>query len=100
LDPLASLERTVDAQNGLVQAPHRLKALEEASERYSSDPFAVSSKVRKRFWEEKKVVKKGADDEIKSRYGLPETLSLVGDDDNTREDTREHFPHPRLERRA
>ncbi|KAJ7718846.1 hypothetical protein B0H14DRAFT_2271485, partial [Mycena olivaceomarginata] len=82
-DPLASLERTVDAQNGLFQAPHRLEALAEASERYDSDPFAVSSKVRKRFREEKKVVKKGADDEIKSRYGLPETLSLVGDDNNT-----------------
>ncbi|KAJ7903898.1 hypothetical protein B0H13DRAFT_1558715, partial [Mycena leptocephala] len=96
-DPLASLERTADAQKGLVEVPHRLEALGEASERYNSDPFAVSSKVRKRLREEKKMVKKATDDEIKSRYGLPETLNLVRDDDNTGEDAKQQWARARGE---
>ncbi|TRM64976.1 CWC16 protein [Schizophyllum amplum] len=87
-DPLAALEKTTDAQNHMtkVQQP-RLEELEEASERFNADPYALSRKVRKHFRAEKKVEqkKRTADDEIKNRYGLPEELNLASarDDEGT-----------------
>lgn len=98
-DPLASLEKTTDAQKGLVKAQDRLESLQEVSEHYNSDPFSLSSKVRKRFREEKKVekAKKQADDKIKDRYGLPETLSLIEDDAKAAEDAKEQFARGRRE---
>lgn len=61
----------------------RLESLQSVSEQYNSDPYALSLKVRKRFRTEKKVrkEKQAVDDLIKGRYGLPETLCLVEDDD-------------------
>lgn len=98
-DPLASLEKTTDAQKGLVKAQDRLESLQEVSEHYNSDPFSLSSKVRKRFREEKKVekVKKQADDRIKDRYGLPEALRLIEDDDKAAEDAKAEWARGRRE---
>jgi len=99
VDPLASLEKTTDVQKGLVKAHDRLEELQEVSEHYNSDPFSLSSKVRKRFREEKKVekAKKQVDDGIKDRYGLPETLSLIEDDDKAAQDAREQWARGRRE---
>jgi coiled-coil domain-containing protein 130 len=100
IDPLAALEKTTDAQNHLtkVSVP-RLESLQTMSEHYNSDPYALSLKVRKRFREEKKVEKqkKTVDDQIKGRYGLPETLSLLEDDDKTTEEAKQGWARGRQE---
>ena len=87
VDPLAALEKTTNAQNHLnqVQVP-RLEALQSVSEHYNADPYSLSSKVRKRFREDKKIEKekKAIDDALKGRYGLPETLALVAEDDESK----------------
>lgn len=100
MDPLAALEKSTDAQNHLtkVQIP-RLESLQTVSEHYNSDPYSLSSKVRKRFREEKKIdkEKKNADDSIKGRYGLPETLSLVADDEKVVSEAKEKWEMGRRE---
>lgn len=86
VDPLAALEKSTAAQNHMtqVQVP-RLEAIQSLSDQYGTDPYLLSRKVRKRFREEKKEekVKQAADDELKGRYGLPETLKLTRDDETT-----------------
>ncbi|KAG8864914.1 hypothetical protein FRB96_003501 [Tulasnella sp. 330] len=83
-DPLASLEKTNTIKHNVetVVKP-RIEALQDLSEHYNSDPYAMSSKLRKSFREEKKVLKRKRelDDDFKSRYSLPEDLSLVAEDD-------------------
>ncbi|KAF7375043.1 hypothetical protein MSAN_00390400 [Mycena sanguinolenta] len=98
-DPLASLEKTADAQKGLVKAQDRLESLQEVSEHYNADPFTLSSKIRKRFREEKKIekAKKAADDSIKDRYALPESLSLIEDDEKAAEDAKTEWARGRRE---
>ncbi|KAJ7593725.1 DUF572-domain-containing protein [Mycena floridula] len=85
-DPLASLEKTTNAEHHLtqVQLP-RIEALQSVSEQFNADPYALSSKVRKRFRVEKKIekAKKAKDDELKGRYGLPASLRLVAEDSST-----------------
>jgi coiled-coil domain-containing protein 130 len=63
-----------------VQIP-RIESLQNVSEHYNSDPYSLSSKVRRKFREEKKIELKmqQSDDLLKGRYGLPTTLSLVED---------------------
>lgn len=102
-DPLAALEKSTDAQTHLkkVQVP-RLESLQDASEHYNSDPYALSVKVRKRFRAEKKVEreKAAADDQIKGRYGLPETLTLIADDEEAKEEARDEWRRGRRELEA
>ena len=99
-DPLAALEKSTDAQTHLmkVQMP-RLESLQSASEHYNSDPYSLSLKVRKRFRAEKKVKKEkqAVDDLIKGRYGLPETLHLVDDDDDVKLEAKEGWEKGRRE---
>jgi coiled-coil domain-containing protein 130 len=99
-DPLAALEKTTDAQKHLttVQVP-RLEELQNVSEHYGADPYTLSSKVRKRFREEKKVEqqKQKADDELKGKYGLPASLSLLEDDGVAKEEAREEWVRARRE---
>jgi coiled-coil domain-containing protein 130 len=99
-DPLAALEKSTDAQTRLtkVQMP-RLESLQSASEHYNSDPYSLSLKVRKRFRAEKKVEKEKqtVDDLIKGRYGLPETLHLVDDDDDVKLEAKEGWQKGRRE---
>jgi len=99
-DPLASLEKATDAQNHLtkVQIP-RLESLQSASERYNADPYAHSTRIRKRFREEKKIeqAKQKANDEIKGRYGLPASLSLVEDDEQAKQEAKEEWIKAKLE---
>jgi coiled-coil domain-containing protein 130 len=77
----------------------RLESLQSVSEQYNSDPYALSLKVRKRFRTEKKVrkEKQAVDDLIKDRYGLPETLCLVEDDDDVKLEAREEWQKGRRE---
>ncbi|KAF8072115.1 CWC16 protein [Lyophyllum atratum] len=100
VDPLAALEKTTNAQNHLtnVQAP-RLESLQSLSEQYNADPYALSNKVRKRFREVKKVEKRKqrADDHIKGRYGLPASLSLLEEDEVSRNEAKEKWAHAQRE---
>lgn len=100
VDPLAALEKTTDAQNHLtnVQIP-RLESLQTVSEHYNSDPYALSTKVRKRFREEKKIEQRQQrmDDHIKGRYGLPVSLSLVADDDEARQTAKDEWEQGKRE---
>lgn len=72
-----------------VQRP-RIESLQDASEHYNADPYSLSIKARKRFREEKKVEqkKRKSDDLLKGRYGLPENLKLVDDDERTIEEAK------------
>ncbi|KAI0730084.1 DUF572-domain-containing protein [Fomitopsis betulina] len=92
VDPLAALEKSTNAQNYVnqVQVP-RLEALQSLSDHYGTDPYALSRNVRKRFREVKKVekAKQESDDKLKSAYGLPETLALTADDEESRAEARE-----------
>ncbi|KAF8440291.1 DUF572-domain-containing protein [Boletus edulis BED1] len=102
-DPLAALEKSTTAQNHVnkVQIP-RLESLQEVSERCNSDPYALSSLLRKRFRAEKKIdtAKRAADDQLKGRYGLPETLQLAAEDDESRSAAREQWERGRREHEA
>jgi len=91
VDPLVALEKTTDAKNHMdnVQRP-RIESLQDASEHYNADPYSLSIRARKRFREEKKVEqkKRKSDDLLKGRYGLPETLKLVEDDEKAIEEAK------------
>jgi len=60
------------------------------SDHYNADPYTLSLKVRKKFREEKKLdqQKRKADDELKGRYGLPASLSLLEEDVKAREEAK------------
>ena len=84
-----------------VQKP-RIESLQSMSEHYHSDPYSLSVKVRKRFREEKKVelAKRRADDAIKGRYGLPETLKLLEEDERTVQDAKSQWANAVLEQES
>lgn len=100
MDPLAALEKSTAAQNHMnqVQVP-RLEALQSLADHYSSDPYSLSLKARKRFREEKKIEKEkqAKDDELKGRYGLPEELVMKRDNAETQEQDREAWVKARNE---
>jgi coiled-coil domain-containing protein 130 len=75
-----------------VQKP-RIESLQSVSEHYNGDPYSLSLKVRKRFREEKKIelAKRQADDAIKGRYGLPETLRLLEEDEKAVQEARSRW---------
>ncbi|TFY62187.1 hypothetical protein EVJ58_g4020 [Rhodofomes roseus] len=87
VDPLAALEKSTDAQNYVnqVQVP-RLESIQSLSDHYGTDPYSLSKKARKRFREEKKVekAKQEFDDKLKSTYGLPETLALTAESEESK----------------
>lgn len=102
-DPLAALEKTTEAQNHAtkVQIP-RLEALQGVSDHYNNDPYALSSRVRKRFRAEKKIEaqKRTEDDTLKGKYGLPEELKLVEDDAEAKHQARDEWAKARMEYEA
>lgn len=103
VDPLSALEKSTDAQNHLtkVQIP-RLESLQGLSDHYNDDPYARSALVRKYFRTEKKIyaAKRAADDQIKEQYGLPETLKLLEDGAEARDEAREEWVKGRRELEA
>ncbi|KAI6099833.1 DUF572-domain-containing protein [Pisolithus sp. B1] len=102
-DPLTALEKSTDAHKHLtnVQIP-RLESLQDLSDHYNNDPYARSAVVRKHFRAEKKVeaAKRADDDRIKGRYGLPETLKLLEDSDEARNEAREEWERGRRQLEA
>lgn len=76
-----------------------MEALQALSDHRGTDPYALSTKVRKRFREEKKIErdKAAADDQLKGRYGLPETLALAEESDETRAQAKETWLKSRME---
>ena len=100
VDPLAALEKSTESQNYLmkVQAP-RLEEIQGLSDRYNEDPYAASVRARKRFREEKKVerAKEAADNAIKSRYGLPAELKLLGEGSSEADEAKREWVKARRE---
>jgi coiled-coil domain-containing protein 130 len=56
--------------------------LQDSADRLSSDPYVVSSALRRRFREEKKILleKQGRDDGLRERYGLHDDVDLGEED--------------------
>ncbi|OCF41997.1 coiled-coil domain-containing protein 130 [Kwoniella heveanensis CBS 569] len=81
-DPFEGVEKTIDQQKWAARGTSRLTELTRASERLSGDPYLISSALRRRFREEKKVLleKQGKDDDIRTRYGLHEDVDLGMED--------------------
>lgn len=81
-DPFDHLEKTINQQTWAKQKASHLTDLLDASNRLSADPYMVSSALRRRFREEKKVIleKQGRDDGLREKYGLHEEVDL-GDED-------------------
>ena len=102
-DPLAALEKSTTAQDlvNKVQIP-RLESLQEVSDRFNGDPYTLSSLARKRFRTEKKLdaAKRAADDQLKGRYGLPETLQLAAEDNESKNEARQQWEKGRREHEA
>jgi len=98
VDPLTALEKTTAAEHNLrnVQIP-RLEALESVSSQFNADPYTLSTKVRKRFREEKKVEREkiAADDAIKGRYGLPQSMRLIRDSEDTAQSDKDAWQQAR-----
>ncbi|ORX37798.1 hypothetical protein BD324DRAFT_641893 [Kockovaella imperatae] len=80
-DPFAHIEKTVDQQTWAKTKTSRLTELHQASDRLFGDPYRVSSALRRKFREEKKVTleKQGRDDDLRERYGLHEEVDLGGE---------------------
>ncbi|KAJ3775775.1 DUF572-domain-containing protein [Lentinula raphanica] len=100
VDPLVALEKSTDAQNHQtkVQVP-RLESLMDVSERYNSDPYSLSLKVRKQFRDDKKgrKEKEKADTVVKDRYSLPTSLNLVEEDEASIKEAKEQWQKGREE---
>ncbi|KAH0833130.1 CWC16 protein [Lanmaoa asiatica] len=103
VDPLVALEKSTTAQDHVnkVQIP-RIESLQEVSDRYNSDPYTLSTLLRKRFRAEKKIdaAKRAVDVQLKDRYGLPETLQLAEEDDESKNVAREQWEKGRREHEA
>lgn len=81
-DPFAHIEKTIDQATWAKQNTSRVSELSDLSDRISSDPYLVSSALRRRFREDKKIAleKQGRDDGLRDRYGLHDEVDLGGED--------------------
>lgn len=81
-DPFAHMEKTIDQATWAKKNTSRVSELSELSDRMSSDPYVVSSALRRRFREDKKIAleKQGRDDGLKDRYGLHDQVDLGVED--------------------
>ena len=102
VDPLAALEKTTEAKKLVenVQKP-RIESLQSVSEHFNADPYSLSLKARKKFREEKKVEekKRSADEALRSRYGLPATLSLLEEDERLVQEAKDQWEKAKEEQR-
>ncbi|WVW87006.1 hypothetical protein I302_109062 [Kwoniella bestiolae CBS 10118] len=80
-DPFAGVEKTIDQQTWAKRGTSRLTELTKSSDRINSDPYRISSALRRKFREEKKVLleRQLKDDGIKEKYGLNEDLIHLQD---------------------
>ncbi|KAG9095019.1 hypothetical protein FS749_011274 [Ceratobasidium sp. UAMH 11750] len=84
LDPLQSLEKSTNQEENYIKhaKPH-LEQLQELSAARSSDPYTLSSRLRKSFRTDKHAALriKASDDAVRERYGLDANLKLVDAND-------------------
>jgi coiled-coil domain-containing protein 130 len=80
-DPFAHIEKTIDQQTWAQTKKTRLSELYDASDRLSSDPYLVSSALRRKFRVEKGLMldRQRRDDEFRDKYGLSLELDLGGE---------------------
>ncbi|KAK4688736.1 hypothetical protein P7C73_g1384, partial [Tremellales sp. Uapishka_1] len=81
-DPFAHIEKTIDQQTWAKSKTTRLTDLADSSDRLSSDPYLVSSALRRKFREEKRVLleKQTRDGDVRAKFGLGDDVDL-GDED-------------------
>jgi len=77
-DPFKSLEKTVADKAVALTAAARLDALESHNSATWSDPYMLSSKLRKSFRQEKRSIKEktGRDDDVRTKFGLSTEVDL------------------------
>lgn len=84
LDPLQSLEKSTTQQENYIKhsRPH-LEQLQELSSARTSDPYTLSSRLRKSFRTDKHVALriKASDDAVRDKYGLDASLKLISAND-------------------
>ncbi|WRT69623.1 uncharacterized protein IL334_006612 [Kwoniella shivajii] len=80
-DPFAGVEKTIDQQKWASKGTSRLTELTRSSDRINGDPYVISSALRRKFREEKKVAldKQIKDENIKERFGLHDSIDLDAD---------------------
>ncbi|WWC73770.1 uncharacterized protein I206_107742 [Kwoniella pini CBS 10737] len=78
LDPFAGVEKTIDQQKWAKKGTSRLTELTNSSDRLNSDPYLISSSLRRKFREEKKLLleKQIKDDNLKLKFGLNESINF------------------------
>ncbi|EIW71587.1 hypothetical protein TREMEDRAFT_28204, partial [Tremella mesenterica DSM 1558] len=81
-DPFGHVEKTINQQKWAKTNSSRLTELSHQSDRLSSDPYLVSSALRRRFREEKKLLleKQNRDDGLREQYGLNGDVDLGEED--------------------
>jgi len=96
-DAFTSVEKTTAAEHNLTNViKPRISSLAELSSRRNTDPYALSSGLRRTFREAKKVDKKIRAEEkgVRDKFALPEDLVLVREDD-VRDEAREEWERGR-----
>lgn len=84
LDPLQSLEKsTIQQENYTKHSRPHLEQLQELSSARSSDPYTLSSRLRKSFRSDKHVALriKASDDAVRDKYSLDAGLKLISAND-------------------
>lgn len=81
-DPFSATEKTIDQQTWAKTKTSRITELADESDKLSFDPYAVSTSLRRKFREEKKVMleKQGRDEGLREKYGLHEEVDLGEED--------------------
>lgn len=76
------MEKTIDQATWAKKNTSRVSELSDLSDRMSADPYVVSSALRRRFREDKKIAleKQGRDDGLRDRYGLHNEVNLGTED--------------------
>ncbi|WVQ66126.1 uncharacterized protein L199_004304 [Kwoniella botswanensis] len=90
-DPFAGVEKTIDQQKWAKRGTSRLTELTKSSDRINSDPYLVSSALRRKFREEKKILleKQVKDEGIKEKYGLNDDMIHLQDQDQDEDKEKE-----------
>ena len=81
-DPFAHIEKEQEQQTWVKKNTSRITELTHASDRMSSDPYRVSSALRRKFREEKKIAleKQNRDDGLRDKFGIHSDVDLGEED--------------------
>ncbi|WWC92729.1 uncharacterized protein L201_007688 [Kwoniella dendrophila CBS 6074] len=97
IDPFLAVEKTIDQQKWAKRGTSRITELTIQSNKLNSDPYLISSSLRRKFREDKKLALENQikDDELKEKYGLNNELIHFNyqhkddnDNDNKEQDER------------